>query len=137
MKKKDLKVGLTLASLSLLINLFIITNSFIPGEASNKMSNFIGNIVKLFINGIDKDFEEIKTESIDLALDKRYLLNEVEGYKDNEIPLGATKKLLASVNPKNATDANIYFTCSSDKKMSSKLIMAPSSRLTKIFHLSR
>ncbi len=115
MKKKDLKVGLTFASLSLLINLFIITNSFIPGEASNKMSNFIGNIVKFFINGIDKDFEEIKTESIDLALDKRYLLNEVEGYKDNEIPLGATKKLLASVNPKNATDANIYFTCSSDK----------------------
>ena len=114
MSKKNLKVGLTFATLSLIINLFIIANSFIPGEASSKMSNFIGDIVKFFVNGVDKDFEEIKTQSIDLKLDERYLLNNVEGYKENEIPLGATKKLIASPNPKDATDANIYFTCDNE-----------------------
>ncbi len=115
MSKKNLKIGLTFASLSLLVNLFIIANAFIPGTISGQMSDFIANIVKFFINGIEKDVEEIKTESISLTLDERYLLNGVEGYKENEIPLGATKKLIASPNPKNATDANIYFTCSSDK----------------------
>ncbi len=115
MSKKNLKIGLTFASLSLMVNLFIIANAFIPGTVSGQMSDFIANIVKFFINGIDKDVDEIKTESITLKLDDRYLLNGVEGYKDNEIPLGATKKLIASPNPKNATDANIYFTCSSDK----------------------
>ncbi len=114
MSKKNLKVGLTFATLSLIINLFIIANSFIPGEASSKMSNFIGDIVKFFVNGVDKDFEEIKTQSIDLKLDERYLLNNAEGYKENEIPLGATKKLIASPNPKDATDANIYFTCNNE-----------------------
>lgn len=91
MSKKNLKIGLTFASLSLLVNLFIIANAFIPGTISGQMSDFIANIVKFFVNGIEKDVEEIKTESISLTLDERYLLNGVEGYKENEIPLGATK----------------------------------------------
>lgn len=115
MTKKKFRLGLICSSLSFILTIFTIVNAFIPGTASGNFSNIFGNIAKLIINDNNEiDPVEIKTQSIDLSLDKKYKYNFVEGYEENEIAIGSTKKLIAEIYPSDATDANIVFSCSDE-----------------------
>ena len=101
-------------SFSAIINLFIIINATLPGNISSQISGFFGSIIKFFVNEFDKKVEPINVESLSIGLDTRYELNYVDGYKDNEMILGSTKKLLVAPYPANSTNANVYFTADSE-----------------------
>lgn len=115
MSKKKFTLGLIFASISFTLTLFTIVNAFIPGTASGNFSDFFGNIIKFVINDNNEiDPTEVKAESITLSLDNRYKYNYVEGYSENEMAFGSTKKLIAEILPKDTTETNITFTSSDE-----------------------
>lgn len=102
--------GLTLLSTS-----FVLLNALMSEETSRILSNSLASFFKTIINhNVDKDVEVISPTDFDLVLDPKYTYNFVENYDDNEIPYGATKKLIANVYPSNATNTMVTYSCDND-----------------------
>ena len=106
-------------SLAVIINAFIIVQASLPGEASALFSNFFYNIIRNIANGINGNIAKtIPVDNVLLSYNDSYKYSSIEGYSNNEIPIGVSKSLTASVLPDNATDKMVSFTISDNSKAS-------------------
>ena len=97
-------------SLAILINAFIIINSCLNADQSAFISNSIYNGLKYIINSISGDVSKnIPVSNISLSYNDDYEFNHIEGYNDNEIPIGISKSLIASLSPNDATNKGISY----------------------------
>ena len=101
--------------ISIFINAFIIFQSCLDGTTSSKWSNALSNIFENILNsGKGKIAPRIPVESLSISFLDTYQYNNVEGYENNQIPLGCTKLITASVLPKDASDSSITWSSSDD-----------------------
>ena len=101
--------------ISIFINVFIIFQSCLDGATSTKWSNALSNIFENILNsGKGKIAPRIPVESLSISFLDTYQYNNVEGYENNQIPLGCTKLITASVLPKDASDSSITWSSSDD-----------------------
>lgn len=102
--------------ISILLNTFIVFQSCLDGSTSSKWSNFLSNIFENILNsGKGIIAPRVPVESLTLSYLDTYQYNHVEGYEDNQIPLGCTKLLNANVLPKDASDSSIVWTSSDEE----------------------
>ena len=97
-------------ALSTLITSFIIFQACLTGDVSARWS---GAFVKFFshlFNSSNVDTSKyVPVSGIDIDLLSTYSYNNIEGYQDNELPLGTTKLLESKVKPNDATNKAISY----------------------------
>ncbi len=105
-----------LFGISILLNSFIVFQSCLDGNTSSKWSNFLSNIFESVLNsGKGTIAPRVPVESLTLSYLDSYQYNHVDGYEDNQIPLGCTKLLNADVLPKDASDSSITWESSDEE----------------------
>ena len=113
MKKKNQWYKWLFLSFSILINGFIIFHSCLNSQQSSKWSMFLSRIFANIINTSHKEnVKVIPVESLSLSEYQSYAYNFLDDYENNEIPLGCTKALAASVYPEDATNKDVVFSSS-------------------------
>jgi len=100
-------------SLAILLNVFIIVYSSLPGSVTKEMARPFNNFFAQLVNSFTH--KEVKTTSlqgieINLSDQETQKYNYIPGYEINEIPLGSAKEISCSFSPKNATDKSIVYT---------------------------
>ena len=114
--KKDLIkniFGWISLGIGIFLSVLIIVNSCFPGGLSGFISNF------LFVTAADtlnpnSSAPTVDVNGAELSFYNGFSWNSVDGYAENEIPLGCTKALEFKVTPSNATNTNYTYTCSMD-----------------------
>ena len=113
--KKRIPHMIVFGTISLLLNIFILVNAGMDGSKSSNFSDLISTFISMIINsGSDVDTPKVDVNKITLSYPNTGV-NVRPGYKSNEIPLGGTKLLTASIEPSNATNKGVIFTSNSDK----------------------
>lgn len=114
-KKKIIKriFGWTSFGVGIFLSILLIVNSSLSGGISGMISRFI------LINTADAlnpshTAPTIPVTGADLKFYEGYTWNNVDGYEQNEIPVGCTKAIEFSVEPINATNTNFTYSCSKD-----------------------
>lgn len=93
---------------------FIFYQCSLAPTESKSWESWASNIWKNLLNDTFKLKEDVKIvnpESISLGQND-YLYNSIDGYEDDEIPLGCAKQLSASISPSNTTNGSVSFVAS-------------------------
>ena len=114
--KKDLlkKIfGWISFGIGIFLSVVIIANSCLHGGISGLISGF------LFVKASDtlnpnSSAPTVSVNGANLSFYSGFGWNDVEGYEQNQIPLGCTKALEFIVTPSNATNTNYTYSCTKD-----------------------
>lgn len=101
----------TFLSLTIVTTSFIVYQSALDSEKSSKWSERVSEIISTILNdnlGMKEDVKTIPPESISLSL-TNYKYNHIDGYLDNQIPLGCTKQLGTTILPNNTSNKSVKF----------------------------
>lgn len=112
-KGKRLVKTIVFSSLTLILSIFILVNAGLDGSKSSWFSDFVSTIISNIVNTVtpEASVPTIDVTGISLSLPDT-AGNKRPGYEPNEIPFGGTKQLKATIEPNNATNKGIIFTCS-------------------------
>ncbi|MCR5505499.1 MAG: VanZ family protein, partial [Bacilli bacterium] len=103
--------------LSILLNGFIIYHSCLNSTDSGKWSSFFANIFEKQINENHKaPIETIAVTNLTVDYNSSYAYNNIAGYEDSGathyLPVGCTKLVAVTIEPKNATNKAVTYTAS-------------------------
>ena len=102
----------TFLGLAVLTYGFIFYQSAIVPKSSSEWESWAKKVWTSLINdGLHMKEKVVitKSESVNLAMND-YKFNSIDGYKENEIPIGCDKCLTAQVFPENTTNKSVQFT---------------------------
>ncbi len=92
------------------LSLVILVNSCLPSSTSGLISSFFFvNIEDALNPGKSAPTEPVTGADLVFATKNSYKWNYVNGYQEDEIPLGCTKKLVFNIAPSTATNKNYSY----------------------------